>query len=154
MLSTVTLMGRLGHDPELRYTKGSPAHAVCNLSVAVQPYGQEDPDWWTVTCWDQQAEFAANHLAKGGRVLVIGQPRLEEWEGEDGSRYTRMACTARTLQVIDWAESEEGEHAEEASPQAQAPPANVAARAAGRTAGGRYPAGRTGRPQGQGYRRG
>lgn len=149
MLSTVTLMGRLGHDPELRYTKGDPAHAVVNLSVAVQPYGQEEADWWTVTCWDQQAEFAAHHLAKGGRVLVIGQPRLEEWEGEDGSHHTRLACTARTLQVIDWAESEEGEH-DEAPAETSRGPAKPTA--AGRTTGGRYSAGRTGRPQGQSYR--
>ena len=101
MLSQVTLMGRLGADSELRYTPSG--QAVCEFSLAVQPYGQEEPDWWRVTCWEKQAEFAANHLAKGCRCLVIGTPRLEEWTDKEGGHHAKLAATARTIQAIDWA---------------------------------------------------
>ena len=125
MLSQVTLMGRLGQDPELRYTKSNPAQAVCTFSLAVQPYGQEEPEWWRVTCWGQQAEFAANNLAQGGRVLVIGTPSLDRWEGRDGAARADLSCNCRTLQAIDRAAA--GEEEAERPAEAASPPAAAAA---------------------------
>lgn len=119
MHANANLLGRLGQDPELRYTQSG--KAVCNLSLAVDQFDREaDPDWWKLTLWEKQAEFAATHLAKGARVFVEGRPGMEEWEDGDGGHHAKLSLSVRTLQVIDWADDDAGEGAEgaEAGPQA------------------------------------
>jgi single-strand DNA-binding protein len=104
MHATAHLLGRLGGDPELRYTPAG--KAVCSFSLAVDRQGKDEvADWWSVTLWEKQAEFAANNLKKGGRVLVEGRPCLNTWTNERGEKNSRLALSARTLQVIDWAET-------------------------------------------------
>jgi single-strand DNA-binding protein len=105
MHSSASLMGRLGSDPDIKYT--SNGEAVCNVSVAVDQYDREaEPDWWRLTLWGKQAEFAATYLAKGCRVYVEGRPGLDEWEGEDGGHHAKLALTVRTIKAIDWAEGD------------------------------------------------
>lgn len=125
MYSQVSLMGRLGQEPQLTYVKGDVA--VCSFSVAVQPTKDSPTDWWKVTTWREQAEFAANHLTKGGRVMIVGDPRLDEWDDEKG-HHARLAVTARTLKVIDWADDpEEVDGKGEAGSQQEASAAEEAA---------------------------
>lgn len=121
MHANVTILGRLGHDPEIRYTKQSPPQAVTNFSVAVdRPNKEEDADWWRVTVWGDQAEFAANHLAKGCRVLIEGRPGLDEWTDDNGGHHARLGVTARAVRVIDWAETEAA--SEDSAAPDEAPP--------------------------------
>ncbi|SDC85219.1 single stranded DNA-binding protein (ssb), partial [Candidatus Frackibacter sp. WG11] len=70
-MNKVILIGRLGQDPELRYTPNGVA--VCNFSIAVQrPFtnqqGERDVDWVDIVVWRKQAENCANYLAKGRQV--------------------------------------------------------------------------------------
>lgn len=117
--ATVHLFGRLGHDPEVRYTKSDQPIAVCNFSVAVDRT-DEGTDWWKVTAWDKQAEFVGNNVAKGARIYVIGTPTLDEWEDDNG-HHARLAVTARQVQAVDWAQ--DGQDAERPDP--QPPPARA-----------------------------
>lgn len=132
MRATVILLGRLGGDPELRITIAGTA--VCNFSIAIDKEGEKDapPDWWKVTCWEKTAEFCANNLAKGCRVLVEGRPGLEEWEGKDGTPYAKLAVVARSVQAIDWA-SDTGQEEKPGRKQAAKAPATKAPRADGKS---------------------
>lgn len=74
MYDRTIIMGRLGRDPEMRYTAdGKP---VCNLNVAVDRYAGPDrpkvTKWFRVAIWERGAEAANNHLHKGDTVLVEG----------------------------------------------------------------------------------
>lgn len=124
MHADVTLLGRLGADPEIRYTKGNQPQAVTSFSLAVdKPKRDEEPDWWRVTLWGDLAEFAANSLAKGCRVMIQGRPSLEEWEDANGGRHAKLGVTARVLRVVDWAQQEEPAEPEADSPaHSEAPP--------------------------------
>lgn len=94
-LNKALLIGRLGRDPELKYTAGG--QAVCSLSVATdESYypkdgGQkvEQTEWHRVTLWGKTAETAANYLAKGRLVYVEGRIKTRKWQDKDGQdRYT------------------------------------------------------------------
>ncbi len=103
MAGDVTLRGRLGRDPELRFTQtGKP---VASLSV-VTDRRQKDADgnwesvdttWWRVTCWDQLAENVAETLTKGDAVIVVGMASLQEYEGKDGDTRQSLSVNAWTV---------------------------------------------------------
>ena len=74
----IILVGRLGNDPELRYT--SSGKAVCNLSVATSNkftsadgVKHDETTWWKCAVWGKQAESCHQYLAKGRQVLVEGR---------------------------------------------------------------------------------
>jgi len=94
MFQKMILAGRLGADPEMRYTpKGSP---VTNFSVAVQE-GKE-PAWFQVVAWGKLAETCNTYLAKGRTVLVEGKLHRSEWKDKEGQ--TRERWQLRADRVI------------------------------------------------------
>lgn len=94
-LNKVQIIGRLGKDPELRYTTSGTA--VATLSVATsyryQPSGtnewQESTEWHRVVLWAKTAEIAGEYLSKGGHVYIEGRLQTRSWDDRDGNkRYT------------------------------------------------------------------
>lgn len=90
----VMLIGRLGRDPELRYTQsGTP---VATLRIATdESYTDkngnkvERTEWHTVIVFQRAAESCANHLAKGSLVFVEGSLQTRKWQDKQGQdRYT------------------------------------------------------------------
>ncbi|MEL6224717.1 MAG: single-stranded DNA-binding protein [Cyanobacteria bacterium J06627_8] len=77
-LNQVSLIGRLGQDPDVRYF-GS-GNVVSNFSVAVRGSSNSDPDWFTVELWGKTAEVAADYTRKGGQVGIIGQVVIDHWK--------------------------------------------------------------------------
>lgn len=97
-MNTVSLIGRLGRDPELRYTQSGTA--VANFSLAVtRPFNREETDWFDVTCWGKTAELAANHLQKGRQVGVAGRLQQDRWE-QDGQKRSKVVVVANDLTFV------------------------------------------------------
>lgn len=104
-VNKVILMGRLGKDPELRYTKAG--QATCSLRLATsETWGtgearQERTEWHSVVLWGRQAELAKEYLAKGRLVYIEGRLQTRKWQDKDGNdRYT-TEVVAREIQFID-----------------------------------------------------
>jgi len=89
-MNVVTLIGRLGMEPELKHTTNG--KAVVRLRLAVDA-GKDKTDWLTVIAWEKQAEAVAAHLHKGAQVGVEGRLSVREWQRDDGSR-------AETVEVV------------------------------------------------------
>lgn len=89
MYQMLTIVGRLGRDPEMRYTpNGTP---VCSFNVATdrvwnneQGVKQEETTWHRVTTWNKQAETCAQYLTKGSMVMVTGSVKAQGYTGRDG----------------------------------------------------------------------
>ena len=89
MYSKTTIIGRLGSDPELRYTQAG--KSVCNVNVATTDYynGEEQTEWHKIVAWDKTAELIGKHLHKGSLALFEGKNQTRKWEDKDGNtRYT------------------------------------------------------------------
>ena len=106
-LNKVMVIGRLGADPEMRYTpSGSP---VTNFRVAVNRRtragdngeSQEETDWFTVVTWQKLAEIASQYLAKGARVYVEGRLQTRSWEGQDGQKRYATEIIANDMIMLD-----------------------------------------------------
>jgi single-strand DNA-binding protein len=87
----VSLTGRLGDDPDLRFTPGG--HAVCEIRMAVNSRRfnkdtnqHEDvlDGWYTVQVWRDAAEHVAQSLRKGDRVTVHGKLKQRSYENREG----------------------------------------------------------------------
>jgi len=90
MDNSVTLVGNLVDDPELRFTPSGVALAKLRFAVnrRYQRNGewQEDTSFFTGTCWRDMAESAAESLTKGTRVIVTGRLEQRSWETQDGDK--------------------------------------------------------------------
>lgn len=102
-LNKVILIGRLGRDPELRYTQsGVP---VANMSLATDEsfvdrdgQRQERTEWHRVVVWNKQAETVAKFLSKGRLVYVEGSLQTRKWQDQQGQeRYTTEIKAQRVL---------------------------------------------------------
>lgn len=105
-LNQVTLIGRVGRDPESRNTSGGTA--ICNLSLATSETWKdkqtgekkEATEWHRVVLYDRQAEVAAQYALKGALILVQGQLKTRKWTDKDGvERYT-TEVQARELKLL------------------------------------------------------
>jgi single-strand DNA-binding protein len=81
--ASVSFAGNLTDDPELRHTEGGIARAI--FRVAVSGRREQEPSFFTVIVWRDQAEHAAQSLSKGSRVVVVGRLQQRSWIAEDGS---------------------------------------------------------------------
>src|SRR5574337_1194668 len=82
--NSVTLMGNLTRDPELRHTPNGMSVASFGLAINRQTRGGEEVTFVDITVWDKQAETAAQFLKKGRLVLIEGRLRQEKWEDKNG----------------------------------------------------------------------
>lgn len=125
MLNRATIIGRLGRDPELKYTaSGQP---ICNFSVATdESYAGQDgnkverTEWHRIVVYGKPAEAAGTHLAKGSLVYVEGSLTTRKWQDKQGEdRYT-MEIKANRVQFLDRKSDNAGSNTpRQAAPQAQ-----------------------------------
>ena len=90
MLNTITIMGRLTRDPELRRT-GSGV-AVTNFTVAVdrdfapKDGGERETDFIDCVAWRQTGEFVSKYFSKGKLIVVHGRLEIRNWTDNDGNK--------------------------------------------------------------------
>jgi single-strand DNA-binding protein len=103
MTTTITLIGNLTKEPEIRYTRDG--QATTTLGVAVNRRWQdrstreweESTSFFDVVCWRELAENAALSLVKGMRVVVTGRLEHRSWDTEDGEHRSKVEVVADDL---------------------------------------------------------
>ena len=108
-MNTVTVVGNLTRDPELRYTPTG--QAVVKFGIAVNRFYTnrngdkvEQTDFFTVNAWRSLAENVAESLKSGARVLITGRIQSRTWETEDGAKRTAVEIEAEEVAAsLRWA---------------------------------------------------
>lgn len=79
-LNVVTLVGRAGRDPEVKYFESG--SVVCKFPIAVdrRTRNSDQPDWFDLEIWGKTAEIAANYVRKGGLVGIKGSLKFDYWQ--------------------------------------------------------------------------
>ena len=93
--ASVGFAGNLTDDPELRHTDSGIVRAI--FRVAVSGRREQEASFFTVVVWRDQAEHAAESLAKGSRVVVVGRLQQRAWTAEDGSARSIVEVLAEEL---------------------------------------------------------
>ena len=88
-INSVTLVGRAGRDPEVKYFESGTV--VANLTMAVNRRNRDDePDWFNLEIWGKQAQVAADYVKKGSLIGITGSFKLDTWKdrntGEDRNK--------------------------------------------------------------------
>ncbi len=104
-VNKVILLGRLGQDPELKYTPGG--SPVCNFSLATTEswtdksgQKQEKTEWHRVVVWGKLAELCNQYLAKGRQCFLEGRLQTRSWDDKDGNKRYTTEILANTVQFI------------------------------------------------------
>jgi len=104
-VNKVILVGRLGRDPETRYTSGG--QAVANFSVATdESYKdrngerQKRTEWHKIVVWGKQAEIAQQYLKKGSLVFIEGRIQSREWQDKEGQKRTSFEIVANNFRML------------------------------------------------------
>lgn len=95
-LNQVTACGRLGKNPELRFTKnGKP---MTKVSIALSRGDEnETTDWVNVLIWGKQAERIASTAQKGSELIVFGSIQTSSWEKDGKTNYSTDIVADRVL---------------------------------------------------------
>lgn len=106
---TLTIIGSLGKEPELKFTNSGKSLAEFTMAVSHR-YRKgddwaEETAWWDVIAWGALGENVAASCPKGTRVIVTGRVKQEEWDDrETGKKRTKMVCVADAVGVeLRWA---------------------------------------------------
>jgi single-strand DNA-binding protein len=104
-VNKVILVGRLGKDPETRYT--SSGQAVCNFSMATDENykdrageRQKRTEWHKIVVWGKQAEIAQQYLRKGSLLFLEGRMQSRQWDDKEGQKRTSLEIVANSFRML------------------------------------------------------
>ena len=99
-MNSVTLVGRAGRDPEVRYFESG--SVVANLTLAVNRRSRDDePDWFNLEIWGKQAQVAADYVKKGSLLGIIGSLKLDRWtDRTTGEERTKPVVRVDRLELL------------------------------------------------------
>ena len=96
--NSITLVGNLTRDPELRFTTGGRGVASFGIAVSrryqVNGEWQEQTSYFNIVAWGQMGENAASTLTKGMRVIVSGRLEQREYQNREGEKRTAIEINA------------------------------------------------------------
>lgn len=104
-VNKVLLIGRLGNNPEIRYTNTGTAVANFNLATSESwndktGQKQERTEWHRVVVWGKLAELCEKYLAKGRQCYVEGRLQTRSWDDKDGNKRYTTEIVASTVQFL------------------------------------------------------
>ena len=100
MINQCNFIGRLGRDPEIRYTQSGKAVASFSIACSEKRGGEETTEWVNVVAWEKLAEICGQYLVKGSLVFISGRMQTRKWQDKDGgTRYT-TEIVAREMKML------------------------------------------------------
>ena len=99
-INSVTLVGRAGRDPEVKYFESGTV--VANLTMAVNRRNRDDePDWFNLEIWGKQAQVAADYVKKGSLIGITGSFKLDSWKDRNtGEERNKPVVRVERLELL------------------------------------------------------
>lgn len=104
-VNKVILVGRLGRDPETRYT--SSGQAVCNFTMATDETfkdrsgeRQKRTEWHRIVLWSKLAEISQQYLKKGTLIYIEGRLQTRQWDDRSGNKRSSTEIVATTMRML------------------------------------------------------
>ena len=128
-LNQCNFIGRLGKDPDVKYTQDG--KAITSFSIAVTDKwkdkssgeSREKTEWVSVVAFDRLGEICGEYLSKGKEVFISGKQQTRKWE-KDGTTHYKTEIVAREMQMLGGRESNPTEKEYKQSAGAGSPPEN------------------------------
>ncbi len=131
-LNKVMLIGRLGRDPEMRYTPSGRAVTTFNVATSrswntSNGERRTETEWFRVVAWGNLAEICNQLLHKGQQVYIEGRLKNHRWQDEEGNQHVRTEIVANEMIILGdrdrrHLQGDNGETAHSTATEAEAPP--------------------------------
>jgi single-strand DNA-binding protein len=98
--NTITVVGNLTRDPEMRYTASGQANARLGIAVSRRWQNRQTNEWeertsfFNIVCWGDMAENVSDSMSKGVRIMVQGRLEQRSWETEQGEKRSVVEIVA------------------------------------------------------------
>ena len=107
-VNKVILVGNLGRDPEVRYTKNGQAVASFSLATTERWTGkdgnrEDKTEWHRVVAWGKLGEICGEYLVKGKQVYIEGRLQTRDWEDKDGNKKSTTEIVANNMVMLSQA---------------------------------------------------
>ena len=107
-MANIEVTGNLGSDSELTFTPNGKAKLEFSVGDTPRRLNQQtqqwedagETTWWRVTEWEAKAEFWAEHLRKGTKVLILGTAGVRTYEKKDGTKGFSAEIKPKTIALI------------------------------------------------------
>ncbi len=144
-VNKVILVGRLGQDPDIRYSPGGVAVAKFSLATndsvsAGEGKWEDRTEWHRIVTFGKTAEFCGNYLSKGRQVYIEGSIRTNQWEDAQGQKRYMTEIIAREIQLLGSAEGQSQSQSQGTQGQGQSQGQGQGQQWQGQTQGQRQPA--------------
>src|SRR5574343_1663854 len=97
-LNQFTCTGRLGAQPELKFTQSG--KAVATISVAISGIKKDETTWLTATFWEKQAEILSQYCSKGDKVGLTGRLVERKWNDNEGKERRKIELQVGQLVLL------------------------------------------------------
>jgi single-strand DNA-binding protein len=106
--NTVTVVGNLTRDPELRFTNSGMAVTSFGLAWNKRSReGEDTPNYFDVVCFGEMAENVSESLTRGARIMVTGELRYSTWQTDGGDKRSKVEIAADEIgPSLKWATAE------------------------------------------------
>ncbi len=105
-LNKVMLIGRLGHEPEMRYTPSG--HPLTKFQLAANRSWKSadgekksETEWFNVVTWGKLAEICNQYLTKGQQVYIEGRLHTRQWQDEEGGNHSTVEVIAQEMLMLN-----------------------------------------------------
>ena len=121
-INKAILVGRLGSDPEVRYTPSGVAVANFNIATSEEwkdkdtGEKKERTEWHRIVAWSKLGEICGEYLSKGRQVYVEGRIQTRSWEDRDGNKRYTTEIVASDVQFLGGRDAGSGARAEGGAP--------------------------------------
>ncbi|NGX44512.1 MAG: Single-stranded DNA-binding protein [Candidatus Anoxychlamydiales bacterium] len=118
-MNIITVAGRLGVDPEVRFTSNGQKVTTLRMAVNIRKSGKEDTIWYRVTVWGENFDKMISFLKKGSALIVVGDlAKPEIFDNREGKPQVSMNITASSLMFSPFGRSDKPQDSPAASPAA------------------------------------
>lgn len=105
-LNKVLIIGRLGRDPEMRYTPSGRPVTTFNVGASrtwntSEGERRTETEWFNVVAWSNLAEICKQHLCKDRLVYIEGRLQTRYWEDQEGIRHSSTEIVANEMIMLD-----------------------------------------------------
>lgn len=100
-LNVITLVGRAGRDPDVKYFESGSVKCSFTLAVNRISRNNDEPDWFDLEIWGKTAEVAANYVRKGSLIGVTGALKFDHWQDRNtGVQRTKPVIRVERLDLL------------------------------------------------------
>lgn len=98
-MNSITIVGRAGRDPEVKYFESGTV--VANFTLAVRGLKKDDkPEWFNLEIWGKTAQVAADYVRKGSLIGVQGRIKTERWTDKTGQERSKPVVVVNSLELL------------------------------------------------------